>query len=157
MTTAPSTTSRRGTWLVIGLLAVATILVIISRVYRTPSPQDVSGTAEQPDFPAARQGMSMAREGVKLLPAEEQREMDALYAEALQALPPEEKERFLALAQKGATASDSEIVESTDLIQRALSSLPPDKNARLWALVNKAMELQRTQKESAAPAQGAAQ
>ncbi|MGH7965271.1 MAG: hypothetical protein ACRERD_26250 [Candidatus Binatia bacterium] len=153
MTTARSTTSRRGTWLVIGLLALATILVIISRVYRTPPPpQDLQETTQQPDFAGARQGIELAREGVNLLPVEEQRELDALYTAALQALSPEEKQRFFSLAQKGAGANDQEIVESTQLIQQALNSLPPDKNARLWTLVDKAVQLQRAQGGAEAPA-----
>lgn len=156
MATARSITLKRGTWLVIGLLALATVLVIISRVYRTPSPEDWQGTAQQPDFSAARRGIDLAQEGKKLLPVEEQRELDTLYAEALQALTPEEKKRFFSLAQKGGVANDSEIAESSELIQRALRSLPPDKNARLWALVDKAVQLQLAQ-GGEAPAKEAAQ
>lgn len=156
MATAHSTPLKRGTWLVIGLLALATVLVVISRVYRTPSPEDWQGTAQQPDFPSARRGMNLAQEGKKLLPVEEQRELDTLYAEALQALTPEEKKRFFSLAQKGGGANDSEIAESSELIQRALLSLPPDKNARLWALVNKAVQLQLA-RGGEAPAKEAAQ
>src|SRR5882762_2761884 len=94
------TTWKNGTKLVIGLLALATVLVIISRVYRLPPEDEAQEVLQQQGIPAARQGMNLSREGKKLLPVEEQREMDALYAEALKILTAEEQERFHALAQK---------------------------------------------------------
>ena len=145
MATTHSPAPKKGTWLVIGLLVLATVLVIISRVYRTPPPGDLKNILRQEGMPAARRGMTLAQEGKKLLPVEEQREMDALYTTALQTLTPEERQRFLTHARKGPAASDSEITESTELIDKALRSLPPDKNARLWALVDKAVQLQLAQ------------
>jgi hypothetical protein len=149
MTTASTITSKRGTWLVIGLLALATVLVIVSRIYRTPAPQDWQEILQQPGFPAARRGMNLSQEGKKLLPAEEQREMDILYAEAVQSLTPKERQRFWTMVQKGTTATDQEISEGVDLIQRALHSLPPDKRTRLFALIEKAVQLQLTRQKRA--------
>ena len=150
MATTNSATLKSGTWLVIGLLALATVLVIISRVYRTPPPEDGPEILQQQGLPAARRGMDLSREGKKLLPVEEQHEMDALYAEALQALTPEERQQLLAIAQKGTAANDHEVTES------ALRLLPQDKGARLWALVEKAVRLQLAQEKPADTAGGAA-
>ena len=96
--------------------------------------------------------MDLSREGKKLLPVEEQHEMDALYAEALQALTPEERQQLLTIAQKGAAANDHEVTESAELIQKALRLLPQDKSARLWALVEKAVRLQLAQEKPSAAA-----
>jgi hypothetical protein len=148
MATVNSASSRRGTWLVIGLLTLATVLVIISRVYRTPPPQDLQAVLQQQGIPAARQGIDLSREGKKLLAVEEQREMDTLYAEALQTLTPEERQYFWTLAQKGSAASDREITESTSLMQKALRSLSQEKLARLLALIEKAVRLQLAQQKS---------
>jgi len=92
--------------------------------------------------------MSLSREGRKLLPLEEQRELDAIYDEALQALTPEERQRFRSLAQQGAAASDREMAESGELMQKALRSLPQDKLQRLWALIEKAVRLQLAQQKA---------
>jgi len=156
MATTNSATLKSGTWLVIGLLALATVLVIISRVYRTPPPEDGPEILQQQGLPAARRGMDLSREGKKLLPVEEQHEMDALYAEALQALTPEERQQLLTIAQKGTAANDHEVTESAELIQKALRLLPQDKGARLWALVEKAVRLQLAQEKPADAAGGAA-
>jgi hypothetical protein len=144
------TTWKNGTKLVIGLLALATVLVIISRVYRLPPEDEAQEVLQQQGIPAARQGMNLSREGKKLLPVEEQREMDALYAEALKILTAEEQERFHALAQKGAAANDSELTEMGELLPKALRSLPPDKLQRLGALIDKAVRLQLAHQKSAA-------
>jgi hypothetical protein len=148
MATERSSSLPSGTKLVIGLLTLGVVLVIISRVYRTPPGDEALDILQQQGVPAARQGMTLSREGRKLLPLEEQREMDAIYAEALQALTPEERQRFQALAQQGAAASDREVAESGELMQKALRSLPQDKLQRLWALVEKAVRLQLAQQKS---------
>lgn len=150
MTTKRPITLKSGTKLVIGLLAFATVMVIISRVYHTPPQDDALEILQQQGIPAARQGMDLSREGRKLLPLEEQREMDALYAEALQTLAPEERERFRTLAQRGLAANDSEVTETGTLVQKALRSLPPDKLQRLGALIEKAVRLQLAHQKSAA-------
>ena len=152
MTAAHSTSSRRGTWLVIGLLTLAIVLVVVSRVYRVPAPEDWRTILQQPGIPAARHGMNLAQAGKKLLAVEEQQEMDALYAEALQTLPPEEQQRFWAVVQKGTAATDREITESARLIQKALRSLSPDKRTRLFALIEKAVRLQVAQGQPPATA-----
>jgi len=135
-------TSKKGTWLVIGFVLFATVLVIISRVYRTTPPEDTHSVLRQQGIPAARQGLELSREGRKLLPAEEQQELDALYAEALRYLSPEDRQHFLALAQKGTAANDREMTESVALMQKALSALPQERRERLWALIEKAVQLQ---------------
>ncbi len=146
------TTWKNGTKLVIGLLALATVLVIISRVYRMPPEDETQEILQQQGIPAARQGMNLSREGRKLLPVEEQHEMDALYDEAFQTLTPEERARVQALAQKGSAANDSELAETGELVQKALRSLPPDKLQRLGALIEKAVRLQLAHQKSAAAA-----
>lgn len=153
MATERPTTWKSGTKLVIGLLALATVLVIISRVYRIPPEDDVQEILQQQGIPAARQGMNLSREGKKLLPVEEQHEMDALYDDAFQTLTPEERARVQALAQKGSAANDSELAETGELVQKALRSLPPDKLQRLGALIEKAVRLQVARQKSA-PATG---
>src|SRR5215510_522742 len=150
MATKRSPTWKSGTKLVIGLLALGTVLVIISRVYRMPPDDEVQEVLQQQGIPAARQGMDLSREGRKLLPIEEQHEMDALYAEAFQMLTPEERTRVQTLAQKGSAANDSEVAETGELIQKAVRSLPPDKLQRLGALIEKAVRLQLVQQKSAA-------
>ena len=106
MATTNSATLKSGTWLVIGLLALATVLVIISRVYRTPPPEDGPEILQQQGLPAARRGMDLSREGKKLLPVEEQHEMDALYAEALQA-------RFQSLSARRVASTSSAICRAS--------------------------------------------
>jgi len=152
MATERSSSLSTGTKLVIGLLALATVLVIISRVYRTPPGDEAPEVLQQQGIPAARQGMDLAREGKKLLPLEEQHEMDAIYAQALQTLAPEERQRFRSLAQKGSAADDSEVTESSELMKKALRSLPPDQGQRLWALVERAVRLQVAQEKPPAAA-----
>jgi hypothetical protein len=150
MTSERPTTWKSGTKLVIGLLALGTVLVVISRVYRVPPEDEVQEVLQQQGIPAARQGMNLSREGKKLLPVEEQHEMDALYDEAVKTLSPQEQERFQALAQKGVAANDSEVAEMGELVQKALRSLPPDKLQRLGALIEKAVRLQLARQKSAA-------
>jgi len=135
--------------LVIGILALATVAVILTRIYQVPS--DGIQSLQQEGIPAARQGIALSQQGKKLLPPEEQHEMDAIYAEAFKTLSPEERQRFVALAQKGTAATDSEIADSAALIQKALQTLPQERTARLWALVNKAVQLAQQQPPALKP------
>ena len=150
MTIPQLSSSKRGTWLVIGILALATVAIIITRMYHVPS-ESVPDLLQQEGMPAARQGIALSQQGKKLLPPEEQREMDAIYTEAFKALSPEENQRFLALARKGTAAADSEIAESAALVQKALQSLPQERNTRLWALVNKSVQLAQQQTSTVKP------
>ena len=149
MATPNATLSKSGTWLVIGILALATIAVILTRIYQVP-PNSIQ-SLQQEGIPAARQGIALSQQGKKLLPPEEQREMDEIYSEAFKALSPEEKQRFLALARKGTAATDSEIADSATLIQQALQTLPQERTARLWALVSKAVQLAQQQPSAVKP------
>jgi len=142
-----SSSLSNGTKLVIALLVFGTVLVIISRLYRTPLDEDALDVLEQQGIPAARQGMSLAREGRKLLPLEEQHELDALYDEALQTLTPEERQRAKTLAQQGPAANDQQVTESGGLMQKALRALPQEKLQRLWELIQKAVRLQLAQEK----------
>jgi len=144
-------TWRRGTWLVIGLVLCAAVLVLVARAYRPPASQDVEGLLRQQGLPAARQTMALSLEGRKLLSLEEQRELDALYADALRQLSPQDRRYFQALAQKGLAMSDRDLTELNTLLQRALSALPQEKTARLWALSEKAVRLQHEHRKAATP------
>jgi len=135
---------------VIGILALATVAVIVARMYHVPS-ESVPDLLQQEGMPAARQGIALSQQGKKLLSPEEQREMDSLYTEAFKALSPEEHQRFLALARKGTAATDSEIAESAALVQKALQSLPQERNTRLWALVSKSVQLAQQQTSAVKP------
>ena len=146
MDAKPFSTMTSGTKFVISLVLAALLLVIGMRWYRQQD--DGSGLMQQQGPAAARQGIELSQEGVKLLPPEEQRELGALYEAALQNLHAEEKQQFLTLAKKGQAASDQEIAESSELIQRALRTLPADKTERLLALVGKAVQLQLAQTKS---------
>ena len=148
-----SSSLSNGTKLVIALLVFGTVLVIISRLYRTPLDEDALDVLEQQGIPAARQGMSLAREGRKLLPLEEQHELDALYDEALQTLTPEERQRAKTLAQQGPAANDQQVTESGGLMQKALRALPQEKLQRLWELIQKAVRLQLAQEKQQATGQ----
>ena len=152
-----ATTSKKGTWLVIGLLVLAATLVVISRVYRVPPRPDLRQTLQEEGFPAARRGMDLSRAGKKLLPAEEQAEMDAIYAEALQTLTPAEKQEFQVITNKGVAISDREIAVISELVQKALRSLSPERSTRLYALVEKAVQLQLAQQGAAPPPERAAE
>ena len=149
MATPHASSSKSGTWLVIGILVLATLAVIVTRIYHIPG--NITQSLQQEGIPAARQGMALSQQGKKLLPPEEQREMDAIYSEAFKGLSPEESQRFLALARKGAAATDSEIADSAALIQKALQTLPQERTTRLWALVNKAVQLAQQQPPAAKP------
>jgi hypothetical protein len=152
MAKANSWIRTNGTWLVVSFLAVAMLLVIISRVYRAalppPKPSDIW---EEQGAPAARRGMALSQEGRKLLPMEEQREVDTLYTEAMQTLTPGERQQFTALVQKNEAATAQEIAESGQLIGRAINSLPPEKRERLFLLVKKSVQLAQQQEATASP------
>ena len=145
---AQNFTTGKGTWLVIGIVIGAGAFFLFSRFTRAPSP-DVQDLLRQEGVPAARQGIALSQEGKKLLPLEEQRELDALYAEAFKSLTEQERQRFLSLAQKGTSATDREIAESAELVQKALRTLAPTQSTRLWALVEKSVQLAQ-QKETSA-------
>lgn len=146
---APST-KRNGTWLVIGMVSLAIVAVLFARMYQVPS-DSAPDLLQQEGMPAARQGIALSQQGKKLLPLEEQHEMDALYAEAFKALSPEEHQRFLSLARKGTAATDSEIADSAALVQKALQSLPPERGTRLWDLVGKSVQLAQQQTPAVKP------
>lgn len=139
MTTAnvPTANKKSGTWLVVGLIVLGVVAIILVRMFHVSS----INILQQEGIPAARQGMKLSQEGKKLLPVEEQREMEAIYAEAFQSLSPEERQRFMTLAQKGQAATDEEINETAKLLDKALRILSPERGTRLWNLVKKAVEL----------------
>ncbi|MBM4255881.1 MAG: hypothetical protein FJ147_08285 [Deltaproteobacteria bacterium] len=143
-TTHSPSTQKSGTWVVIGLLALAVLAVIVSRVFYFSS-DSATDVLQQEGLPAARQGMALSQQGKKLLPMEEQREMDAIYAEAFTALSTEERQRFMTLGQKGTAVTDAEITESATLLDKALRSLAPERGTRLWELVSKAVKLAQQQ------------
>ena len=148
-----SSSLSNGTKLVIALLVFGTVLVIISRLYYIPPSEDALDVLQQQGIPAARQGMSLSREGRKLLALEEQHELDALYDEALQTLTPEERQRAKTLAQQGPAANDQQVTESGALMQKALRALPQEKLQRLWELIQKAVRLQLAQEKQPATGQ----
>lgn len=130
---------RNGTKLVLGLLVLAMVLAVGLRAYLSSFESGRDGG--QQSVAAARVGIDLSQEGRKLLPHEEQNELNAIYEEALRSLQPEERQRFFALAQKGAKAADQEISESWSLMQRALTTLSQERRDRLFALVGKAVQL----------------
>jgi DNA-binding MarR family transcriptional regulator len=143
-----SPASKRGSWLVMSAIAVFTVLIVLAYMYRPVPREGWRNILAEPGIPAARRGIQMSREGRKLLSAEEQKEMDKLYAEALQGLPPQEREVFVSVSQKGAAASARELSESTEFIQKALQSLSPEKQTRLFGLIEKAVRLQHEKEQS---------
>ncbi|NOT54326.1 MAG: hypothetical protein HOP18_06945 [Deltaproteobacteria bacterium] len=134
----------------IGILALATVAVIVARMYHVPS-ESASDLLQREGMPAARQGIALSQQGKALLPPEEQREMDAIYAEAFKTLSSEEHQRFLTLARKGTAATDSEIADSAALVEKALQSLPQERTTRLWALVGKSVRLAQEQTSAGKP------
>jgi hypothetical protein len=149
-TTNVPSSQKSGTWVVVGLLALAVVAVIASRAFYFSSDSAID-VLQQEGIPAARQGMALSQEGKKLLPVEEQREMEAIYAEAFKALTPEEHQRFVAIGQKGPSVTDAEITESATLLDKALRSLAPERGARLWELVSKAVQLAQQKATSSSP------
>jgi len=144
---------RNGTKLVLGLLVLAMALAIGLRLYLSSFESGVGG-GQQQGVAAARVGIDLSQEGRKLLPQEEQKEMNAIYEEALQSLQPEERQRFFALAQKGAKAEDQEINESWRLMQQALETLSQERRDRLFELVGKAVQLAQEKAASEEKSEG---
>ncbi len=140
MTTAQPATLRNGTKLVIGLLCFAVVITVGLRVYWSALDEE-SSILQQRGLPAARMGIGLSQEGLKLLSQEEQQELNGLYGETLQALRQEERQRFYSLSQKGAGATDQEISESWEIMQKALEALSANKRERLFAIVGKAVQL----------------
>ncbi len=140
MSTTNASTTKTGTKLVLGLLALAMIVSVGLRWYHS-SVEDETGVLQQQGMPAVRTGMGLSQEGRKLLVQEEQKELEALYGEAFQSIRPEERQRFFALAGKGTGATDLEISESSAIVQKALESLPEQKRTRLFDLVAKSVQL----------------
>ncbi len=132
------------------MLTLATVGVIVARMYHVPS-GSTPDLFQQEGLPAARQGIALSQQGKALLPPEEQREMDAIYAEAFKALSLEEHQRFFTLARKGTDATDSEIADSAALVEKALQSLSQERNTRLWALVWKSVRLAQQQTPAEKP------
>jgi len=150
MTANVPAAKKSGTWVVIGLLMLAALAVIVSRVFHFSSDSAVD-VLRQEGLPAARQGMALSQEGKKLLSIEEQREMDAIYAEAFKVLSPEERQRLMTLGQQGPAATDAEITESATLLNKALRSLAPERGTRLWELVSKAVRLAQQKTPTSSP------
>lgn len=140
MTTAQPATLRNGTKLVIGLLCFAVVITVGLRVYWSALDEE-SSILQQRGLPAARMGIGLSQEGLKLLSQEEQQELNGLYSETLQTLRQEERQRFYSLSQKGASATDQEISESWEIMQKALEALSANKRERLFAIVGKAVQL----------------
>jgi len=145
-----SSSPKSGTWLVVGLLALATIAVIVSRVFYFSS-DTADDLLQKEGLQAARQTMPLSQEGKKLLPIAEQKEMEAIYTEAFKVLSVEEQQRFMTLAKKGPAATDAEIKETATLLDKAMRSLAPERGTRLWTLVSKAVQLAQQQKASSSP------
>ena len=134
--------SKRGSWLVLAFVAVASVLVIVAWNSRPVPREGWRKILEDPGVPAARRGVELSRLGRWLLSPHEQQEMDRLYAEALQGLPEHERRAFVVLSQKGAEASARDLRQSAALIQKSVHSLPADKQNRLFVLIEKAVQLQ---------------
>ncbi len=150
MATSRAYRSRRGIWLVIGLVTLGALLVLISRTYRVPSAPDWRAALREGGFPAARHGRELSRAGRELLSVEEQAEIDATYAQARQALTAGENREFEALIQKGDQVSDRELTVMSELVQKALRSLPAEESRRFYALIEKAVRLQLEREQAAA-------
>lgn len=139
---ADPSASKRGSWLVLAFMAVASVLVI-SALHLRPVPREGwRKILEEPGVPAARRGVELSRLGRQLLSPHEQQEMDRLYAEALRGLPEHERQAFVVLSQKGAEASARDLQQSAELIQKSIHSLPAEKQNRLFGLIEKAVQLQ---------------
>ncbi len=134
--------SKRGSWLVLAFVAVASVLVIVTWNSRPVPREGWRKLLEESGLPAARRGIELSRLGRRLLSLHEQQEMDRLYAEALQALPEHERRAFGVLSQKGAEASARYLQQSAELVQKSISSLPAEKQDRLFGLIEKAVRLQ---------------
>ena len=134
--------SKRGAWLVLAFVAVASVLVVFAWHSRPVPRQGWRTILEEPGIPAVRRGMELSRRGRQLLSPHERQEMDRLYAEALQSLPEHERQAFAALSQRGAEASARDLEQSAALIQKSVHSLSAEKQNRLFELIEKAVQLQ---------------
>lgn len=141
--------SSKGVFLVIGLLTIGVVAVTITYRHRTPPKETLQSILQARGMPAAKRGMQLSQAGRQLLPPDERAEMDALYAEALRALPERERLRLEELRKHGAQAGGREVTEMGRLVQKALRTLPPEKNQRLFALVEKAVALQLAKQQAA--------
>lgn len=134
--------SKRGSWLVLAFVAVASVLVIFAWNSRPVPREGWRKILEEPGVSAARRGIELSRLGRQLLSPHEQQEIDRLYAEALQGLPEHERRAFGLLSQKGDQASARDLQQSAELIQKSIHSLPAAKQDRLFGLIEKAVRLQ---------------
>ena len=149
MATTEASRSHKGVFLVIGLLTIGVVAVTITYRYRTPPEETVQTVLQARGLPAAKRGLRLSQAGRQLLAPEERAEMDALYAEAFQALTERERLEFQELGKRGAQAAERGVKEMGALIQKALQALPPEKNQRLFALVEKAVDLQLAKQQAA--------
>ena len=99
MDAKPFSTMTNRTKLAISLVIVAILLAIGLQWYRQHD--EVSDVLLRQGPDAARQGIGLSQEGVKLLAPEERQELGALYQTALQNLSDADKQRFTTLAKKG--------------------------------------------------------
>ncbi len=152
MTKTDSSRSRKGVLLVLGLLAIGVTAVTITYTSRLSPKETLQSVLQSRGVPAAKRGMQLSRAGRQLLSAEEQAELDRIYAEAFQALTKWERKEFQDLTKQGTAASDREMTEMSMLIQKAIKTLPPEKSQRLFTLVEKAVDLQLTKQHAASAA-----
>ncbi len=139
---AGTSASKRGSWLVLAFVAVASVLIIFAWNSRPVPREGWRKILEEPGVPAARRGIELSRLGRQLLSPPEQQEMARLYDEALQGLPEHERHAFVVLSQKGAEASARDLQQSAELIQKSIHSLSAEKQDRLFGLIEKAVRLQ---------------
>jgi len=142
--------SYKGVFLVIGLLTIGVAAVTMTYRHRTPPKETLQSVLQARGMPAAKRGMQLSQAGRQLLPPDERAEMDAIYAEALRALPERERLKLEELRKPGAQVGGQEMTTMGRLVQKALRTLPPEKNQRWFALVEKAVALQLA-KQQAAP------
>ena len=142
--------SYKGVFLVLGLLTIGVVAVTMTYRHRIQPKETVQSVLQARGMPAAKRGMQLSQAGRQLLPPDERTEMDAIYAEALRALPERERLQLEELRKRGAQAGGQEMTTMGRLIQKALRTLPPEKNQRWFALVEKAVALQLA-KQQAAP------
>ena len=145
--------SRKGSFLVIGMLTIGIIAVGITYTYnfRNP-PQETPRTLLQgKGVDAARRGISMSRAGRAMLGPDESLEIDRLYSQAFEALSASEMKVFNGLGALGENLTDRDIEEMGRLIQKAIKSLSPEANARLLALVERTVKLHWDGKDRPGP------
>ena len=141
--------SYKGVFLVLGLLTIGVVAVTMTYRHRIQPKETVQSVLQARGMPAAKRGMQLSQAGRQLLPPDERTEMDAIYAEALRALPERERLQLEELRKRGAQAGGQEMTTMGRLIQKALRTLPPEKNQRWFALVEKAVALQLAKQQAA--------